>query len=174
MTICLPIKLKMAGKEPKIEQDLAESAFNALIDETVKLYRRLNIVADEVHHQGEMSGGLRGILRGLKKEGPQTVPHMARIRAVSRQHIQILVNQLAEQGFVELTANPESKRSPLVSLTTRGKNAVEEMNQRESRLLSKSDVGISEDRMRETAESLRTVREFFEGDVWQQKLKAQK
>jgi len=164
----------MAGKKKKIENDLTESAFNTLIDETVKLYRRLNVVADEVHHQGEMSGGLRSILRSLKKEGPQTVPHMARIRAVSRQHIQILVNQLVEQGFVELTANPESKRSPLVSLTTRGKNAVEEMNQQESRLLSKSDVGISEDRMRETAESLRTVREFFESDVWQQKLKAQK
>src|SRR5262245_13349428 len=118
----------MAGKEKKratkVEKNSAESAFNRLIDETVKLYRRLNIAADEVHHQGKMSGGLRSILRGLKKEGPQTVPHMARVRAVSRQHVQMLVNHLIKDGLVELIANPASKRSPLVSLTPQGKKVV--------------------------------------------------
>src|SRR5262245_31922881 len=109
-------KASKKNKKEKIEHDnSAESAFNTLIDETVRLYRRLSIVAEQVHHRGEMSGGLRGILRSLKKEGPQTVPHMARVRAVSRQHVQSLVNQLALEGFVVLTANPASKRSPLVS-----------------------------------------------------------
>ncbi|MBL8192014.1 MAG: MarR family transcriptional regulator, partial [Acidobacteria bacterium] len=77
-----------------------ESAFNQLINETVQLFHRLKIVADEVHQQGEMSGGLRSILRQLNKLGQQTVPQMARDRSVSRQNVQMLVNQLAENGYV--------------------------------------------------------------------------
>ena len=93
-----------------------ESAFNQLINETVQFFHRLKIVADEVHHQGEMSGGLRGILRRLNKLGEQTVPQMARERSVSRQNVQMLVNQLAEDGYVEFVENPAHKRSPFVRL----------------------------------------------------------
>lgn len=158
----------------KQEDESPESAFNLLIDETVRLYRRLNVVADEVHHRGEMSGGLRGILRALKKEGPRTVPQMARDRAVSRQHIQIIVNRLSAENFVQTIANPANKRSPLVALTARGGQAVEEMNQREAKILSKSDVGLTQQQLRETAGSLRKVREFFESEAWRRTIKARK
>jgi DNA-binding MarR family transcriptional regulator len=161
----------MAGKHKNIDNNAADSAFNGLIDETVKLYRRLNIVAEEVHHQGEMSGGLRSVLRGLKKHGPQTVPHMARTRTVSRQHIQAIVNRLIEEGFVELIANPAHKRSPFVNLTKQGARAVEAMNAHEARLMSQADLGVGEKRLREAAAALRNVREFFESDLWQELLK---
>jgi hypothetical protein len=42
-----------------------------------------------------MTAGKRGVLKGLDRLGPQTVPQMARARPVSRQHIQTLVNRLA-------------------------------------------------------------------------------
>ncbi len=168
----------MAGKHKNIDNNSADAPFDTpfdgLIDETVKLYRRLNLVADEVHHQGEMSGGLRGILRELKKHGPQSVPQMARSRVVSRQHVQMIVNRLIEDGFVELIANPAHKRSPLVSLTPRGMKAVEAMNAHESKLMSGADLGVTDKRMREAAEALRTVREFFESDLWQRLLKQKK
>ncbi len=148
-----------------------ESAFNQLINETVQLFHRLKIVADEVHQQGVMSGGLRGILRQLNKLGEQTVPQMARDRSVSRQNVQMLVNQLAVNGYVEFVENPAHKRSPFVRLTAAGKKAVEAMNRREDRLISKTGVGVSDDQMREAAETLNRVRSFFESEKWKRLLK---
>lgn len=148
-----------------------ESAFNQLINETVQLFHRLKIVADEVHQQGVMSGGLRGILRQLNKLGEQTVPQMARDRSVSRQNVQMLVNQLAVNGYVEFVENPAHKRSPFVRLTAAGKKAVEAMNRREDRLISKTGVGVSDDQMREAAETLNRVRSFFESEKWKRLLR---
>ena len=148
-----------------------ESAFNVLINETSLFFHRLKIIAEEVHHQGEMSGGLRSLLRSLDNHGEQTVPQMARDRSVTRQHIQPLVNQLAEAGYIEFVENPAHKRSPFVRLTPRGKKTVDAMNRREHKLLSKSGVGVPDKKMREAAETLRDVRAFFESDKWQRLLK---
>jgi DNA-binding MarR family transcriptional regulator len=150
-----------------MQVEAEESAFNQLINETVQLFHRLKIVADEVHQQGVMSGGLRGILRQLNKLSEQTVPQMARDRSVSRQNVQMLVNQLADE-------NPAHKRSPFVRLTTAGKKAVEAMNRREDKLISKNGVGVSDDRMREAARTLSQVRSFFESDKWKRLLKKPK
>ncbi|MFN0111333.1 MAG: MarR family winged helix-turn-helix transcriptional regulator [Blastocatellia bacterium] len=154
--------------------DPAESGFNVLINETASLFHRLKIVADEVHHQGAMSGGLRSILRSLNKWGEQTVPQMARDRAVSRQNVQILVNQLVEEGYAEFVENPAHKRSAFVCLTARGKKIVETMNRREEKLLSANTPGATDKKMREAAETLRQVRSFFESDEWKRLLKKQK
>lgn len=160
-------KISVSARKPK----KSESAFNVLINETAALFHRLRIVADEVHHQGEMSGGLRSILRSLNKVGDLTVPQMARERAVSRQHVQMLINQLADKGFVDFIDNPAHKRSAFVRLTPRGKKAVEAMDRREEKLLSKSSVGATDKKMCEAAETLRQVRSFFESDEWNRLLK---
>jgi DNA-binding MarR family transcriptional regulator len=152
----------------------ADSAFNVLINETSLLFHRLKIVADEVHQQGEMSGGLRSILRNLDKHGEQTVPQMARDRSVSRQHVQTLINQLAEAGYVEFIENPAHKRSAFARLTPLGKKTVDAMNRREHKLLSKSGVGVPDRKMHEAAETLRAVRAFFENKEWQRLLKSLK
>lgn len=162
---------KIARTRKTKETEAHESAFNELIDETALLFHRLKIVAEEVHHHGEMSGGLRSILCGLSKLGEQTVPQMARDRSVSRQHIQMLVNQLAADGYIEFAENPAHKRSALVRLTSRGQKTVELIYRREEKLLSKSGVGVTDAKMREAAETLRGVRAFFEGDYWKRTLK---
>lgn len=160
-------KNSVSARKPK----KSESAFNVLINETAALFHRLRIVADEVHHQGEMSGGLRSILRSLNKVGDLTVPQMARERAVSRQHVQILINQLAEKGFVDFIDNPAHKRSAFVRLTSQGKKAVEAMDRHEEKLLSQSNVGVTNKKMSEAAETLHHVRSFFESDEWKRILK---
>lgn len=178
MTIYLPLMNKINKNERKAgssrhapDKETTESAFDQLINENALLFHRLKIVADEVHHQGEMSGGLRSILRGLDKLGPQTVPQMARNRSVSRQHIQILVNQLTEAGHLEQIDNPAHKRSPLVQLTPRGKKGVKAMNRREMKLHTQMDFGVTDQKLREAAEILRAVRAMFESAQWQRLLK---
>jgi len=162
---------KIAPASKATESEITESAFNVLINETSLFFHRLKIVAEEVHHHGEMSGALRSLLRSLDKRGAQTVPQMARDRSVSRQHIQALINQSAEAGYVEFAENPAHKRSPFIRLTPRGKRAVDAMNRRERKLLSKSGVGVPDKKMREAAETLRAVRAFFESGEWQRMLK---
>ena len=121
-----------------------------------------------------MTGALRSILRGLYKLGEQTVPQMARARAVSRQHVQALVNQLVTEGLVELTPNPAHKRSPLARLTPLGKKTVDAMNRNEAGLLSKADLHVTDNDLRQAAETFRTVRAYFESERWRRLLKNMK
>ncbi|HMV51563.1 MAG TPA: MarR family transcriptional regulator [Blastocatellia bacterium] len=165
---------KIASSRKAKATDSTESAFNVLVNETSLLFHRLKIVADEVHQQGEMSGALRSILRLLNKHGEQTVPQMARDRAVSRQHVQGLINQLAEAGYVEFIENPAHKRSAFVRLTPLGKKTVATMDRHEDKLLAKSGVGVPDRKMLEAAETLRAVRAFFENKEWQRLLKSLK
>lgn len=162
---------KKRASRARRDESPAESPFNPMINETVLLFHRLRIVADQIHHRGEMTGALRSILRSLDKLGEQTVPQMARARAVSRQHIQALVNQLVEERLVEFIANPAHKRSPLARLTPLGKKTVDAMNRNEASLLSKADLGVSEKELREATETLRTVRAYFESERWKKLLK---
>jgi DNA-binding MarR family transcriptional regulator len=113
-------------------------------------------------------------LRSLDKLGEQTVPQMARARAVSRQHVQALVNQLIVERLVELAPNPAHKRSPLARLTQLGKKTVDAMNHNEASLLGKADLGVTEKELREAAETLRTVRAYFESERWKKLLKIAK
>ena len=150
------------------------SALYSVVDETRRLFHRLGAVAKQVHRQGELSGGRRGILKDLERLGPQTVPQMARARPVSRQHIQTIVNQLADEGYVEFIENPAHKRSRLVGLTYKGKDLIDEMDQREGKLLSGLNIGIAEEDMRTASAVLRALREFFESPRWRQRLRSVK
>ncbi len=148
----------------------APSPLETVFGETVALFHRLRVVAEQVHGQGEMSAGRRGVLKGLDRLGPQTVPQMARARPVSRQHIQALVNVLAKEGRVELRENPAHRRSRLVCLTAEGKELVDRMNRREAKLLARVDIDIAEKDLRAAAALLRSLREFFESPRWKRLL----
>jgi DNA-binding MarR family transcriptional regulator len=132
----------------------------------------MRVAAEQLHQQGGMSGGRRGVLRDLDRLGPQTVPQMARARAVSRQHIQTLVDQLAAEGHVEFVQNPAHKRSHLIRLTRKGKELVEAMNRREAKILPRLRIGIPEHELRTAAASLRAVRELLESDQWKRLVKS--
>lgn len=145
---------------------LGESAFEKVLGETVALYHRLKIVAEQIHRQGELTSGKGGVLAGLYHFGPQTVPQMARARPVSRQYIQTLVNELADQGLVELVGNPAHKRSHLVRLTERGEAIVEKMIKRQKTIVSKLRLDIAEKDLLSAASVLSDVRGLFESKRW--------
>lgn len=137
-----------------------------LFDETVALFHRLTVEAEKIHGQGALSAALRGVLRGLWRHGPHTVPSMARMRPVSRQHIQGLVNRLREERLVEFAENPAHKRSQLVKLTPKGMLRTEEMAERESRLLLKLETDLSVHDIGRATETLRAVRRALESPKW--------
>jgi len=145
-------------------------AVESLIDETRLLFHRMKVAAEQLHAAEEITAGMRGVLFGLDRSGPQTVPQMARARPVSRQHIQMLVNPLVERGCVELIDNPAHKRSKLVRLTPRGRSLVKRMRRRESKVLGALGKGTSEKQIRSAAAVLRSVRETLAGDEWQRRV----
>ena len=130
-------------------------------------YYRLRVAAERLHHQGEMSGPRRGILLSLKQAGPQTVPHMARLRSVSRQHIQGLVNDLEAEGFVRFSTNPAHKRSQLIELTELGASFVKSMIDRERRIHELVDLGVTPEELRVATDILRRVRAAIETEHWE-------
>ena len=75
-------------------------------------------------------GALWGLLRGLKLDGPRTVPQIARSRDVARQRIQSLADVAARDGLVAFRDNPDHRRSPLLSLTSKGHAAFDEIDSR--------------------------------------------
>lgn len=148
------------------------AALLALFDQTVALFHRLRAAAEEVHRQGETSAARRGVLRSLDLHGPQTVPHMARARLVSRQHIQTLVNTLSGEGLVEFVENPAHRRSSLVRLTRNGKELMQNMHRREEEALGRLSITASVEDLRAAAAVLLAVRKSLETagrelDTWE-------
>jgi DNA-binding MarR family transcriptional regulator len=85
----------------------------------IELYFRIEAATQAIAGFAQ-AGGEWGVLRELQRDGPRSVPEMARARPISRQHCQTIVNQLKAQGLVEPIDNPRHKRSPLLRITSAG------------------------------------------------------
>src|SRR5260370_31350670 len=112
------------------------SAMLRLFDEIPAIFHRLKTVAADVHGLDAPSAGRRGVLRSLDTLGPQSVPQLARARPVSRQHVQVLVTGLLEDGLVAMEENPAHRKSPLVRLTPKGRRRLPAMPHRQAKLLA--------------------------------------
>jgi DNA-binding MarR family transcriptional regulator len=106
----------------------------AVIEEAVALHHQARSAVERLHRRPELTDACRGVLRDLARLGPRTVPQLARGRDCSRQHVQVLVSRLVADGMAELIANPDHRRSPLVTLTGDGRAALEAMWRREAEL----------------------------------------
>jgi DNA-binding MarR family transcriptional regulator len=136
-------------------------AILALLDEAAGLFHVGRALAEEIH-DGE-TAGRRGILRDLARLGPRTVPQLARMRPVSRQHIQGIVNSLLEDGYVETAGNPEHRRSSLVRITAKGEKAFRQMIDDELRALDTLPRSITREEAESAGATLRKVREALAG-----------
>jgi DNA-binding MarR family transcriptional regulator len=96
-----------------------------------RLFHKLRHGIGQLHQSTGISPGMRAVLESVIEGGPMTVPQMARVRPVTRQHIQGLVNALLDDGYVEYLDNPAHKRSSLVSATEHGHKVFKEMRARE-------------------------------------------
>lgn len=135
------------------------NATYAVMDEAIHLFHRMKAIAEQLHGGGEMSAGKRGILRDLARLGPKTVPQLARMRPVTRQHIQSLVDPMAAQGLVAFQHNPDHKRSRLVAITDEGLALVQEMFEREEQLFALLGIELDERDLETAARTIRTIRE---------------
>jgi DNA-binding MarR family transcriptional regulator len=76
------------------------------------------------------------VVESLYNGTSSTVPKIARLKRVSRQHIQVLVDRLVAAGIVATRSNPADRRSPLLTLTRHGATLFEQTREREIGILT--------------------------------------
>jgi DNA-binding MarR family transcriptional regulator len=135
-----------------------------LLNEIRLIYQKLVEVGDRIHADEKVSMGMRAVLEILLKNGPATVPDIARSRSVTRQHIQVLANELLNRDLVELAINPSHKRSSLLTLTSEGEDLIQRMRRREFRLYEETGFGVTTEELISAATTLETIRRAL-GDI---------
>jgi len=132
-----------------------DAAFLHLAANVRQLFHQLRALAERAYPAEDGLGAShRGVLESLFLGGAQTVPALARARPVARQHIQVLVNELAEHGLVVARSNPAHKRSVLIELTPAGKRRFEAIRAAERTLLKRIELPLSARELENLAERL--------------------
>lgn len=126
-----------------------ELILNDLLKEIRKNYQLLKKGADFVHKNTTLTPAIRGIIEILHDQGEMTVPHLAKIRFVSRQSIQTMMDQLAKIGWVEMKVNPFHKKSQLYQLSEEGQKAYKNMQHSEIKQMKRLNLEISEKKLEE-------------------------
>jgi DNA-binding MarR family transcriptional regulator len=140
----------------------------AVVDETIALFHRLRWVAEQIYGEDGRSTTRRGLLRGLVRYGPRTVPALARTRQVTRQHVQTAVNALLAEGLVERCPNPRHARSSLIRATAAGQAFVRRLDEIDARVLVAAAGDLPENALRTTVQTLARMRAGFEdAERWQ-------
>lgn len=142
--------------------DAAGAAVYALWTEVLSGFFKLRAAGRRMGAVDPSGGGTWGLLRSLATGGPQTVPDLARQRPVSRQHIQLLVNRLADAGLVELVENPAHRRSRLVSLTAAGRDRFGQIDAEVRAVAADLAAGLDPKALTAAAETLAEVNRRLE------------
>ena len=136
-----------------------------LLSEVTSLANQLRRTGSSVPQQANSAVGGWSVLQVLDRLGPLTVPAIARIRAVSRQNIQTLVNRLEAHGYVALGANPAHKKSGLVQLTDHGRRLLAAATAREFKSSEALLPHVSETRLVRAARLLGQLRKLLSGNA---------
>ncbi len=131
----------------KIRRSVEGVATEALLLEIADLYHALRGAEDGTGATLAAGAGRWKILRLLARDGPQTVPRMARACGVSRQHVQALVNTLQRMQWVTKAENPQHRRSPVISITVDGREAYLQESEAVGRLADRAGAGLDRERL---------------------------
>ena len=157
-----PLPPPLATPESAIPK-CAKEDLDGLLGEVTALAAQLRQIAGELQTPGGLPVGGKMVLEVLARYGAKTVPQVARIRATSRQNIQVLVNKLEKDGHVSLVQNPAHKRSPFVELTESGKAALGQMLQTEESARQSLFLQLSKSDVLSSAELLNRIRKLLDG-----------
>ena len=127
-----------------------------------QLAQRVETETESLHAASGLSASKRAILELLAHREPQSVPQMAREKSVSRQNVQIIINDLATQGLIETTDNPAHKRSPLIRRSTKGRSLTNEGRAREVDFIAAMAPNFDATDLRKAAQALQDMLSYFD------------
>lgn len=141
---------------------MVTSALNPLIWKIRGLFQKLRTFSDAMLQDLGINASERGVLETLSDGQPLSVPQIAKQFSVSRQHVQTLVNELRSKGLITSVENPSHKRSPLVSISPKGKKLFALIIKTERDLLSVLQSRFSNTDLAITLKTLETLEELLE------------
>ena len=98
---------------------------------------------------------------------PMTVPEVAKYLGIKRQSVQSTVNQMKRRGLINLRKNPNHKTSPLVILTKKGNEKVDDIFKYQKKLtevfIRGTDITMKD--VVSSREFLRALRENSEKNI---------
>ena len=142
-------------------------AVQTVVDETIALFHWLSWVSDQIYGDDARGAARRWTLRRLHRDGPSTVPELARARAIRRQSIQPVVDALVGEGLVVARANPRHARSMRFALTDAGVRLALRLDRVDDRVLRAVSRGIVDRDLAVAAATLKRLRAGFEtGARW--------
>ena len=98
---------------------------------------------------------------------PMTVPEVAKYLGIKRQSVQSTVNQMKRRGLINLRKNPNHKTSPLVILTKKGNEKVDDIFKYQKKLtevfVKGTDITMKD--VVSNREFLRALRENSEKNI---------
>lgn len=136
---------------------MASSSMYQLVWQTRRLFQHLRVVSDEMLESTDINTSQRAVLEILFPKQVYSVPQIAQQLSVSRQHIQVIVNELQLLSLVKAVENPAHKRSPLIATTEAGTRLFEAIQKKEAELLEPIQKNFSK---KDLATTLKTLKAF--------------
>ncbi len=134
-------------------------AIAELMLEVAQCFFRIRAFGQKTGFITGWGGGAFGFMRSLALFGPLTVPQIAQMRPTSRQRMQRLADELADEKLVEFIDNPKHRRSKQVRLTPKGDAHYRELNARLLSIASTIRLALSETDVRKASEIVRLLSE---------------
>ena len=122
-----------------------------------RLFRAMAQVADGYLKAHGLSVAHSAVLEFLYPDEALSVPEIASRYQVTRQHVQVTVNALLQDGFLETRPNPRHKRSPLIALTRIGRDMFEKIRTIESGHVDALFADVPDEDIETTRRTLETI-----------------
>lgn len=140
----------------------AEAVTELMLD-VAQCFFRIRALGQKAGLITSWGGGAFGFLRSLAVLGPLTIPQIARMRPTSRQRMQRLADELADDGLVTFIDNPRHLRSKLVKLTAKGETRYGEMSAELLAIAATLVVPLAEADIRKTSDIVRRLSDDVKG-----------
>jgi len=122
-----------------------------------RLFRALSHKASENLEGLGISVADRAVMEFLYPDKMLSVPEIAELYKVSRQHVQTTVNSLLDKGLVVTRENPRHKRSPLITLNAKGRKLFGRVLQKDKEVVEILFSQISKSNIEVTQQTLQSL-----------------
>jgi DNA-binding MarR family transcriptional regulator len=143
------------------EPSASGSAFTELILEVFRLNGLLLEAGDRLTHPVGLSSARWQVL-GVVGDQPTPVAHVARIMGLTRQSVQQTADALANDGFITYTDNPHHRRAKLMTITPKGRKALNYIQQRQIEWANQVSETLSLEALKTAITVLRQLEERLE------------
>jgi DNA-binding MarR family transcriptional regulator len=122
----------------------AGQALTGLILAIFRLNGRLLLAGDRLVADLDLTSARWQVLGAIAlAERPQPVAWLARNMGLNRQGVQRIVNEMRDDGLLEIQPNPHHRRAHLVVLTKQGKEAFEAATRLQAPWVNRLAEGVS-------------------------------